>query len=213
MLKMKWFGHSFWKISSEDISVIADPFTDIGYAMPDGIRTDIVISSHDHFDHNNFELIEGDYELICNEGKYNAKGVVFDMIATWHDESQGKERGKNLLMKFELEGKVFLHCGDIGHLPSEETYGKIGKVDVLLIPVGGVYTINAETAKQICDKIMPKVIIPMHYKTPALNFDLAPLEEFTAMYCGVIKNDSSELELTNYLFKSTQANVVVFNYE
>jgi len=94
ILKTKWFGHSFWKISSEDISIIADPFTNIGYKMPQGIRADIVISSHDHFDHNNFELVEGNYKLIRSEGKYNVKGVNFEMLATWHDESQGNERGK-----------------------------------------------------------------------------------------------------------------------
>jgi len=96
-------------------------------------------------------------------------------------------------MKFMLEGKIFLHCGEIGHLPSEDTSEKIRKVDVLLIPVGEIYTIGAKTAKQFCDKIMPKIIVPMNYKTPALNFDLAPLEEFSAFYSGVNKNDSSEL--------------------
>jgi L-ascorbate metabolism protein UlaG (beta-lactamase superfamily) len=181
--------------------------------MPLGIRADIVISSHDHFDHNNFKLIDGDYKLIREEGKYNIDGVKFEMIATWHDENQGKDRGKNLLMKFTLQDKVFLHCGDIGHLPSEDIFRKIGKVDILMIPVGGVYTIDAETAKQFSEIVKPKLVIPMHYKTPAVKINLAPISDFTAYCSRVIMNGSSELELTDDLFESPETEMIVFDYE
>ena len=135
------------------------------------------------------------------------------MIETWHAENQGRDRGKNLLMKFTLQGKVFLHCGDIGHFLSEDTFRKIGKVDILLIPVGGVYTIDAEMAKQFSEMIKPKIVVPMHYKTLAVNFDLAPLSDFTAYCSRVIMNGSSELELTDDLFESSETEMIVFDYE
>ncbi|MCF7919971.1 MAG: MBL fold metallo-hydrolase [Candidatus Cloacimonetes bacterium] len=212
MVKVKWFGHSFWEISTEDMCLVTDPFSDIGYSMPEDLKADVVLSSHDHFDHNNISLIQGNYELLRSEGSYNLKGVAFELIPVWHDENQGKNRGKNLLLKFALEGKTFLHCGDLGHLLSKKLIRQLGKIDILLIPVGGVFTIDAELAKTLCTQLNPQIIFPMHYKTPVLKFELAPLSDFTKYYQSVINYDKSEVALTEDLFRGDEPAVIILNY-
>ena len=116
MLNIKWFGHSMWKIWNEKVSIITDPFTDIGYPMPENETADIILSSHDHFDHNNIQLIKGNPQVVNTKGKFEIKGVKIETFPVWHDETRGSERGNNLLMKFTISGKTFLHCGDLGHI-------------------------------------------------------------------------------------------------
>ena len=106
MIKVKWFGHSMWKISTGDISIITDPFTDIGYSMPSAETADIILSSHDHFDHNNFELIGGNPKIIKTAEIFKVSGINIQTFLTYHDEKKGSERGENLLMKFGLEGRT-----------------------------------------------------------------------------------------------------------
>ena len=211
MLKIKWFGHDMWKISSENVSVITDPFTDIGYQMPQNETADIVLSSHDHFDHNNFKLVKGTPKIVNTKGKYNIKGVDIENFETWHDENKGADRGKNLLMKFSVSEKTFLHCGDLGHMLSDELIKKIGNIDVIFIPVGGFYTIDAMTAKAIVEKISPRIVFPMHYKTPVLDFPIALKEAYLKLISSYRKVDSTELQLTNTDFKVKQT--IIMNYE
>jgi len=201
MLKVKWFGHSMWKISNRIVSVITDPFTDIGFPMPTTETADMILSSHDHFDHNNFELIGGKPEIIKTEGTFSIEGVEIQTFLTYHDETKGSQRGKNLLMKFILEGKSFLHCGDIGHLLSDELIKEIGSIDVLFIPIGGHYTIDAETAKKIADKINPKIIFPMHYKTSVLDFPIKPVEEYLELIDNHHHINSNQIDLVEDDFK------------
>ena len=211
MIRLKWFGHSMWKISTNDISIITDPFADIGYTMPTAETADIILSSHDHFDHNNFELIGGNPEIIKTEGKFNISGINIQTFHTYHDETKGSERGDNLLMKFELEERTFLHCGDIGHMISDELIKEIGNVDVLFIPIGGYFTINAETAKKIVDKIDPIIIFPMHYKTDVLNFPIKPIEEYLKLSDYHSHHNSNQIELTDDDFVSNRT--ITLNYE
>jgi L-ascorbate metabolism protein UlaG (beta-lactamase superfamily) len=212
MIKIKWFGHSFWQIKSDEAVIITDPFTDIGYNMNISPTADIVLSSHDHFDHNNIELIAGDPIVIRKPGKYYEKGITIEMFPTWHDKQKGKQRGSNLLMKFTIESKNFLHCGDLGHIPDENIISSLGKIDVLLVPVGGIFTIDAAEAHQLIDIIKPEIIFPMHYNTPALNFDLAPLHEFLALFQDYKKFKENEIELEDNFFAADQQ-IIVMNYE
>lgn len=211
MIRLKWFGHSMWKISTSDISIITDPFTDIGYTMPTAETADIILSSHDHFDHNNFELIGGSPEIIKTEGKFKISGINIQTFLTYHDETKGSERGDNLLMKFELEGRTFLHCGDLGHMISDELVNEIGNVNVLFIPVGGHFTINAETAKKIVDKIDPVIIFPMHYKTAVLTFPIKYKEDYLKLIKNHHHHNSNQIELTDDDFCSKQT--ITLNYE
>jgi L-ascorbate metabolism protein UlaG (beta-lactamase superfamily) len=200
-----------WKISNEEVSVVTDPFTDIGYKMPENVAADILLSSHDHFDHNNFDLISGNPKIIITAGKHENKGVKIENFPTWHDENKGADRGNNLMMKFEIGGKTFLHCGDLGHDLSEEEISKLGKIDVLMIPVGGFYTIDAKTAKSISDRINPLIVFPMHFKTKAIDFPIAEKQAFTDLVDNVRFVNSTELVLNEEDFNIKQT--IIMNYE
>lgn len=213
MIKMKWFGHSFWKISNDDVEIVIDPFTDIGYKLPENLKCDIAISSHDHFDHNNVALIKSEHVLLNTPGKFNEHGIDFELIHVWHDENKGADRGSNLLIKFTIEGKTILHCGDLGHYPDDKIFDQLGRIDILLIPVGGIYTINAETAKRITERLEPQIIFPMHYKTRVLNFELDDLENYTKFFDGVINNDNDEILLTDGFFAKSKPVIIIMKYE
>jgi len=200
-----------WKISNDNVSIITDPFADIGYKMPTTETADIILSSHDHFDHNNFELIDGNPEIIKTEGKFNITGIDIQTFHTFHDDTKGSERGDNLLMRFELDGRTFLHCGDLGHMISDELIEEIGNVDVLMIPIGGHYTIDAKTAKSIADKIDPIIVFPMHYKTDVLDFPIKPVAEYLKLIDDHYHQNSNQIELTEDDFISKQT--VTLNYE
>lgn len=211
MIKIKWFGHVMWKISNDEVSIVTDPFTDIGYKMPENVSADILLSSHDHFDHNNFELIKGNPKIIKTSGKFEHKGVKIENYLTWHDENKGADRGDNLMMKFEIGEKIFLHCGDLGHDISDDFIEKLGRIDVLFIPVGGFYTIDAKTAKSIVDRLSPKIVFPMHFKTEAIDFPIAGKEVYTDLVEEVRLVSSTELVLSEEDFDKKQT--IVMNYE
>ncbi|MCF7858772.1 MAG: MBL fold metallo-hydrolase [Candidatus Cloacimonetes bacterium] len=211
MVQIRWFGHSMWKITGEDIKIITDPFADIGYNMPTNERADIILSSHDHYDHNNFDLISGSPKIIKTSGHFNVKGIDIDMYPTFHDESEGSERGNNLLMKFTINGKNMLHCGDLGHMLSDDQIKQIGKIDLLFIPVGGHFTIDAATAKKLMEKLNPKIIFPMHYKTSVLNYPIKPVEDFLRLINNHCHNNSNSVELEDNDFSKEK--VITLNYE
>lgn len=200
-----------WKIWNDEVSIITDPFTDIGYKIPLNETCDIILSSHDHFDHNNFSLIRGNPEIVNASGKFKIKGIEIETFPVWHDENSGRERGRNLLMKFTVSGKNFLHCGDLGHILDDEIIEKLGKIDVVFIPVGGFYTIDAETAKKIVDKLNPKIIFPMHYKTEVLNFPIAEKERYLNLIENFRKIDENTITLKESDFSQKQA--IIMNYE
>ena len=211
MLNIKWFGHSMWKIWNDEITIITDPFTDIGYKMPENETADILLSSHDHFDHNNYSLIVGNPEIVKTAGDFNIKGVKITMIPTWHDETNGSERGKNLLMKFMISGKTLLHCGDLGHILSDEIFNELGKIDILFIPVGGFFTIDAETAKTIVEKINPIIVFPIHYKTDAIDFTIAGKDAYLDLIDDLCEVDSNTIILKENDFDKKQT--IILNYE
>ena len=212
MINVKWFGHSMWKVWNDQISIITDPFTDIGYKLPVNETADIVLSSHDHFDHNNLSLIKGCPKIIRSEGKYQIKDSDIKMISVFHDESSGEKRGNNLLMKFTVSGKTFLHCGDLGHDLLDDTVSKIENIDVIFIPVGGFYTINAVTAKNIVDKLNPAIVFPMHYKTEVLDFPIATYEEYLSLTEDRIRKvDSNAIILDDKDFNIRQT--IILDYD
>jgi len=196
-MKVKWLGHSCFLITSkEGIRLITDP-----YAVGGGINyspikesADIVVVSHDHGDHNNVSAVRGKPEVIKGVGTKSAKGIQFKGVATYHDTSQGKQRGSNTVFCFTLDNIKLCHLGDLGHLLSSGQINEIGSVDILFVPVGGFYTIAAAEASQVCDQLKPKIIIPMHFKTPKCAYPIAEVEDFLKGKRNVRKLDSSEAE-------------------
>lgn len=169
-MEIKYLGHASFLIKGKTTSVVADPFDPkmTGLKFPK-VSADIVTVSHDHPDHNQSKLVEGSPFVIASPGEYEKQGVRIFGAGVFHDKKQGAERGRNTLFKIEIDGVSVLHCGDLGHVLSEELLEELGKIDILLIPTGGVYTIDARDACAIVRKIEPAIVIPMHYQNPLLN--------------------------------------------
>ncbi len=200
-MKLKWYGHaSFLFTSDQGTKIIIDPYEPGGFggaiaygAIPD--EADIVLVSHDHADHNYVQGLRGKPQVIKGTGSHKAKSIEFKGIAAFHDGRKGSERGPNTIFCFTLDGVKICHLGDLGHVLSDQEARPIGPVDVLLMPVGGVYTIDPAQAAQTAQKINPKIIVPMHYKTSHCGFPLAKVEDFTSGKTGVRTIKGSEVEI------------------
>ncbi len=168
-MKIKWYGHSSFLIKAESgVRLFTDPCgPSTGYVLSD-IYADAVTISHDHSDHNYLEAFSNTPQVIKTEGLIEFKGIRITGIPSYHDESSGSERGTNLIFLFELEGLRIAHLGDLGETPSDEAYESLGKLDVLLAPVGGTYTIGPAKACEIACKTGASIFIPMHYQTQLL---------------------------------------------
>src|SRR3989338_1628877 len=169
-MEIKYLAHASFLIRGKSGVVVCDPYrpemTGINFPKVDA---DIVTLSHSHEDHNAVNLVGGNPIVFDIPGEYEKNGIRITGYSTYHDNSQGNERGKNVLFKIEMEEISILHCGDLGHTLNDDVIEEIDGVDVLLIPVGGVYTIGAEEASQVVSKIEPSFVIPMHYANPKLN--------------------------------------------
>lgn len=182
-MEIKYLGHASFFLKGKTGAVVTDPFDPqmVGIKFP-SITADIVTVSHDHQDHSRGDLVGGSPLVINLAGEYEKQKIRVYGFNVFHDEKNGKERGKNILFKIEMDDVCILHCGDLGHLLSDEAIEEIGEVDVLLVPVGGFYTIGADQATAIVKEIEPSIVIPMHYNNPKLNQEafgkLAPISDF-----------------------------------
>lgn len=176
---IQWYGQSCFKIQSGDLVVVIDPFgKEIGLTPP-RFKTDVALVSHSHFDHSNAESLGGEPFLITEPGEYEAKGVYVRGIRTFHDTVEGKERGTNTAYMIQVEDIRIAHLGDFGEQEMrEETLEELGDVDILMIPVGGTYTVDGKTAGKIVKQIEPRFVIPMHYKIPGIKVALDGVESF-----------------------------------
>lgn len=164
-MEITWLGHSSFRIKGKTSTVITDPYDPaiLGLKFPK-LEADIVTISHEHQDHSRLDLISGTPKVVRGPGEYEIGGVSIFGISTFHDKEQGAKRGRNTIYVMTIDGIVVCHLGDLGHKLSEEQVGEIGNIDVLLIPVGGVFSIDAEDGVGIVSSIEPSVVIPMHYK-------------------------------------------------
>jgi len=183
-MQIFWKGHSFFQIlanigKGNQVKIVIDPFSEeIGLKLPK-IEADILLISHSHHDHNNKKAISGNPFLIEGPGEYEVKGVYVEGVHSWHDQKEGQERGENTIYTIEAEEMKICHLGDLGEKKlTDEQLEKIGDVDVLMVPVGGVFTISAKEAISIMAQIEPKITIPMHYSIPKLKIKLDGLEKF-----------------------------------
>ena len=194
-MKIKCLGHACFMITSDTgIKIITDPYAtggDISYGKIEE-SADIVTVSHNHADHNNVSAVRGNPGVV--RGTTELKGIKFKGIPTYHDDVGGKSRGGNTILCFEVDGIRVCHLGDLGHQLSAQQLAELGKVDILFIPVGGFFTIDAKVASQACNQLAPKVVIPMHYKTDKLDFPIAGVDEFLQGKKEVSRLDTSEVE-------------------
>jgi L-ascorbate metabolism protein UlaG (beta-lactamase superfamily) len=196
-MKIKYLGHATFVITSnKGVRIITDPYEttpDLTYGEITE-SADIVTVSHKHFDHGNVAAVRGNPVVINRAGRSEAKGIEFNGIASYHDEAGGSLRGDNIIFCLELDGVRVCHLGDLGHRLDDKQLKEIGSVDVLLIPVGGVYTIDAKVATEVCDQLKPRVIIPMHYRTDRGLAGISGVEGFLSGKANVSRPDSSQAE-------------------
>lgn len=195
-MKIKYLAHAAFLIVSESgVRIITDPYETSPGLKHGAIQetADIVTVSHEHGDHNNVGAVRGTPKAV--RANAEVKGIKFKAIPTAHDDRGGSQRGKNTIFCFEVDGVNICHAGDLGHILSEEQVKNIDKVDVLMLPVGGFFTIDAKTATRVCDQLKPEVVIPMHYKTDKLDFPIAGVDEFLKGKDNVMITSRSEIEL------------------
>lgn len=210
-LTLTWLGQSCFIIRSPGgTQILVDPFGKlVGYEVP-SIKVDAVTVSHEHFDHNNVAMAQ-DKPVILRGLKDGDWGKIdqtvgdvhIRSVGVYHDDKNGAQRGKNAVMIFETGGKTIVHLGDLGHQLTPEQIKAIGRVDVLLIPVGGNYTIDAAGATRVVSALKPKIVIPMHYKTAKLKVDIAPLDAFLQGKPRVERIKGSILEIKDLPAETT----------
>ncbi|MGI6778517.1 MAG: MBL fold metallo-hydrolase [Acetivibrionales bacterium] len=212
-MKIKWLGHSCFLITSESgVRMLTDPFDNtVGYELPKA-EADIVTSSHNHFDHNHICVVKGNFKVVEKPGEFSEKGIGIKGVPTYHDKNGGKERGENIVYNFTIDGINVCHCGDLGHILTEEQVNGIGSVDILLLPVGGTFTIDAAEAKEVMEQLNPKVVIPMHYKTDVLDFPVDGVDKFLSIAGGGKKAGRQEIEISKECLDEMHG-IVVLEYK
>ena len=200
-MKIKYLGHPAFVLTSDaGKKVLTDPYESgsydgaVGY-KPITEKVDVVTASHEHEDHFCLDGLPEGYEVVKTPGKHEVAGFSIEGVKTYHDTSGGKERGRNVVFTIGVDGLRVCHLGDLGHVLSGDEAAAIGKVDVLLVPVGGFFTIGPREALDVIKALGPTVVIPMHYKTDALNFPIAPVEDFLSLAGDHEKLDTYEFEL------------------
>lgn len=199
---VRWHGHAcFEVVDSNGVSIVIDPHDGRSIGLkPPKASADAVLITHEHFDHNAYHLVlkpggekysmrEGDFRVVR---KYGVKGIKL-----FHDKSRGKLRGNVVIYRLEVEGVRILHLGDLGHIPPQEVVNEVTPIEVLMVPVGGTFTIDAKEAYEVAKMLSPKVVVPMHYWVTGVNLPLAPLDSFLNIVdYEVIKMDSNQWSIS-----------------
>ncbi|MFC1531910.1 MBL fold metallo-hydrolase [Thermodesulfobacteriota bacterium] len=199
-MKIKWNGHASFTITASDgVVIVTDPYEPGGFGgvfkyEPVRDRADAVLVSHDHGDHNYVKEIGGSPEIIKGSG--DVKGIRVKGIETYHDESNGSERGTNTVFAFTMDGVNICFLGDLGHQLSPQQVEAIGTVNVLMIPVGGTFTVDAEGAAKVAESLKAELVIPMHFKTDKCDLPVAGVEGFLDQMENVNRLEESEIEIS-----------------
>lgn len=183
-MNIRWLGHScFLFTNQEGMTVLTDPFNNkVGYPVPH-IETDIALVSHHHPDHDSVQVLLGKPQIIEGEGPHTVSGLSIQGTATFHDAEHGTKRGKNTLFSFAMDGVRIVHLGDLGHLLTPDHLADVEQVDIVCVPVGGFYTIDAEQAYQVIQQLKPKIVLPMHYKlNDAVSLPIEGIDRFLAYF-------------------------------
>lgn len=213
-MKIQWLGHSCFKLTeSTGTTIVTDPYESyVGFEM-EKVQADIVTISHHHKDHDAVVNVLGNPTIIDSVGSWEIGGVDICTLVSSHDDSHGKKRGENHIFTYRMDGIDVCHLGDIGEECTVKLADSIGTVNVLLIPVGGTFTINAEQAKEYVDLLMPDVVIPMHFKSPKSSFDeLDTAEEFINLFeeDQILKIEGDTVEFDRETFDGETTKVVQF---
>jgi L-ascorbate metabolism protein UlaG (beta-lactamase superfamily) len=222
--RLTWFGQSCFLLESAGgTRVVMDPIpAGLGYTPPESLRADVITVSHEHGDHNNVALVTGKLRILRGltpdkrgwmKIKEKVKDVEIRSVGVYHDEEMGKKRGLNTVFVLEVGGMRVAHLGDLGHELTDQQLSDLGNIDVLLIPVGGFFTIDARQATRVVDQIRPRLlVIPMHYKTDVLTIkELATVDAFLAGKPNVRRERANSLPLTT-VKRRPSTEIVVLSY-
>ncbi len=214
-MQLFWYGQSCFQIlipknKGEQVSIVIDPFSpEIGLRLPK-LEADILLISHHHKDHDNVEAISGNYFLIDSPGEYEIKNVFVQGILSFHDNVQGKERGENNIFIIEAEDLRICHLGDFGQKElTQEQLEAIGEIDILMIPVGGVFTISSKEAVKIMNQLEPKITIPMHYWIPKIKIKLETLDKFLKTFGIKSLEPTKKLSIKKKDLSPEEAKIIV----
>lgn len=177
-MDITWYGQSCFRLKDRNISVVTDPYGKVSGLKLPRLAADIVTVSHGHQDHNNVEAVRGQPFVIDSPGEYEVGGLFVTGIGMWHDAQSGAERGRNTIFIYHFDDATVCHLGDLGHVPTQTQVEEMGDVDVLLVPVGGKFTIDARQAVEVISLIEPSVVIPMHYALPGMETPLEGVDAF-----------------------------------
>lgn len=197
-MKIKYLAHASFLVTSDSgTRIVMDPYKAGGPLAykPVSETADIVTSSHDHGDHNAVSSVKGNPAVLRQSGRTTVKGIAVNGIDAFHDADQGKQRGRNVIFCLDIDGIRLCHMGDLGHPLSQEQTAQIGAVDVLMLPVGGTYTVDAAGATAVYQSLKPGLTIPMHYKTPGTSYPLAEVDSFLEGKKNVERARGSEITL------------------
>ena len=177
-----WLGHSCFKIQdksgSDGVTIVTDPFDKaVGLKVPN-FEADIITVSHDHHDHNNAKALRGAPFIINSAGEYDIKSVMIEGVESYHDSKEGKELGKNIIYRIEMDDLTLVHLGNLGQALDDKQLERLVGADIVFIPVGGKYTLDAKKAVNVISQIEPRMVIPMHYKTKGTKIDIDGVEKF-----------------------------------
>lgn len=208
-MHITWLGQACFKIQGKEATIVTDPYdSKIGLKLP-RLNADIVTISHSHYDHNNVKAVSGQPFVIDTPGEYEIKKVFIWGIPSWHDNKEGASRGANTIFIYQFEDIKLAHLGDLGTTLTDEQLEKLEGVDILLIPVGGIYTIDGKKATEVINQVEPRIVIPMHYKIPGLKIKLDEVDKF-CNEMGVKKNGPEEkLKITKKDLPADEVKVII----
>jgi len=219
-MNISWLGHSCFKISEKidgnEVIVVTDPYSKETGLFPSKIKADIVTISHHHFDHDNMEKVTGNIEdkavVFDVPGEYETKKVFVTGMPSKHGDTDLKDNGDNTIFRIEMGDISIVHLGDLGLKLDEKQINELGDVDVLLVPVGGKYTLDGSQASEVVRQIEPRIIIPMHYKIKDLNIDIADESKFVKAMGNKVER-MSKLKITRKDLPEDSSKVVILDKE
>ncbi|RLG76413.1 MAG: Zn-dependent hydrolase [Thermoprotei archaeon] len=200
MTTIKWYGHACFEIVSDKGVIIGiDPHDGVSLGIkPPMFKADIILVTHNHFDHNAIQVISKPNSRVLDmfEGETIIDDIEIKGVKSFHDPYRGSLRGEVVLYKVKVDDLNIVHLGDLGTLPEDELLREITPADILMVPVGGVYTISPSEAAEVVKKIKPKIAIPMHYKIPGLRLGLRKVDEFLRKIKYDVKRISREFTIS-----------------
>lgn len=209
---LTWFGQSCFRLESKDLSLLIDPFSKEIGLKPPRLKDQLVLVTHKHYDHANLEGVEPETMIIDGPGEYESRGVYVHGIPSFHDKAGGAERGLNTIYVVKLEEMRICHLGDLGQEKlDEQQIDLIGNVDILLVPVGGKYTINYKEAVEVVGQIEPKIIVPMHYKVPDLKIEGLDGADKFLKEMGLTPEKVDKLKVSPKSLPQEEMKLIVFN--